>query len=110
MESTSLHPKKWQDNTINMETLILSKVGDFSARIASFWDTESHTIKYQIVDTQKTFKTQKGAVCNAKKVLKKKREVYRKTHPKPEVEPVKRIRTKFAVKRNVWTQLLIYES
>lgn len=71
-----------------METLVISQVGNFSVRIAPFWDCTLHDTQYRIKETNEVCHSQNKAIRTAKRILKKKRVKYRETHPK-----VKRIRT-----------------
>ena len=98
-----------------MSTLVISRVGDFSVRIDQIWDRTRNCPCYKNMRTSRVFKTQKGAIKNAKKILKNDRASYI-----PPPNKVKRCRTKpVKVKRrrlkpvktnhNVWVQMNIQE-
>ena len=93
-----------------MQTRVISKKGNFTINIESFWDCVHHDYRFKIKETGEVCTSQKEAVFRAKKILKRKRDQYCKKY-----NIVKHVRTKIKKieiseqkpVKNIWTQINI---
>lgn len=93
-----------------MNTRIISKLGNFTVHIVSYWDSTLHADRWKIQETGEVYPSQEKAIKRAKMILKKKRDRYCEKY-----HIVKRMRTKTKIvenvknddRSNVWHQIHI---
>jgi hypothetical protein len=91
-----------------MDTIVISQTNNSTLHIKSYRVSGKFDPNFLIKETGETFRTHKGAFKRCRKLLKKDRDEYYKTHPKRlKRRRTKPVKTEVKTEKNVWTQVNI---